>query len=72
VLRELELARSTKAVKQAQQEAVQYIHNHVHRMDYPHYLAQGWHIGSGPIESACKSVVGQRLKLACSSCSTPS
>ncbi len=27
-------------------------------------LAQGWQIGSGPIESACKTVVGQRLKLA--------
>jgi hypothetical protein len=64
VLQELELARSTKAVKQAHQEAVQYIQNNVHRMDYPHYLEQGWQIGSGPIESACKSVVGQRLKLA--------
>jgi len=33
-------------------------------MDYPYYLAQGWQIGSGPIESACKTVVGQHLKLA--------
>jgi hypothetical protein len=54
----------TKAARQALQEALTYIGNQVHRMDYPHYLAQGWQIGSGPIESACKTVVGQRLKLA--------
>jgi hypothetical protein len=35
-----------------------------HRTEYPEYLAAGWHIGSGAVESACKTVVGQRLKLA--------
>jgi hypothetical protein len=25
-------------------------------------VAQGWQIGSGVVESACKTVVGQRLK----------
>jgi hypothetical protein len=40
----------------------QYLANNVHRMEYPEYLAQGWHIGSGVVESACKTVVGQRLK----------
>lgn len=63
VLKELDLPKS-KAVRQAHQEAVQYIGNNVHRMDYPYYLSQGWQIGSGPIESACKTVVGQRLKQA--------
>jgi len=29
---------------------------------YPAYRAKGWQIGSGPVESACKRVVGQRLK----------
>lgn len=53
-----------KGTQPALQEALQYIGNNVHRMDYPYYLAQGWQIGSGPIESACKTVVGQRLKLA--------
>jgi hypothetical protein len=53
-----------KSVKEAHQAAVQYIENNLHRMDYPLYLSQGWQIGSGPIESACKTVVGQRLKLA--------
>ena len=33
-------------------------------MDDPEYLRQGWSIGSGPVESACKTVVGRRLKLA--------
>ena len=40
-----------------------YLKNNVHRMDYPRYLANGWSIGSGAMESACKTVVGQRLKL---------
>jgi hypothetical protein len=63
-LQELEIAKNKKGARQARQEAAQYIGNNVHRMDYPYYLSQGWQIGSGPIESACKSVVGQRLKLA--------
>jgi len=40
----------------------QYFTNNVHRMEYPEYVAEGWHIGSGVVESACKTVVGQRLK----------
>jgi hypothetical protein len=35
-----------------------------HRMQYQTYRAAGMMIGSGPIEAACKVVVGQRLKLA--------
>jgi hypothetical protein len=53
-----------KAVREAYQAALEYITNNVHRMDYPSYLACGWHIGSGPIEAACETVVGQRLKQA--------
>lgn len=64
VLKGLEIPRHKRAARQARQEAVQYIEGNVHRMDYPYYVSQGWQIGSGPIESACKSVVGQRLKLA--------
>ncbi len=45
-------------------ELLGYIERHAHRMEYPEYLAQGWCIGSGAVESACKTVVGQRLKLA--------
>ena len=43
-------------------EVFGYFENQVHRMDYPTYRAKGWQIGSGPVESACKTVVGQRLK----------
>lgn len=52
----------SSAAKANWREQVQYIRNHVHRMDYPQYQAKGWQIGSGPVESACKRVVNQRLK----------
>lgn len=45
-------------------EVAGYLERHAHRMEYPEYLAEGWCIGSGAVESACKTVVGQRLKLA--------
>jgi hypothetical protein len=49
---------------QAKQEGLlNYLRNHVGRMDYPTYLKNGWQIGSGAIESACKTVVNQRLCL---------
>ena len=31
-------------------------------MDYRHYRAQGWFIGSGVVEAGCKRVIGQRPK----------
>jgi hypothetical protein len=43
-------------------QQLQYFRNHQHRMDYPRYLAHGWQIGSGPVESGCKRLVTQRLK----------
>ena len=43
-------------------DAIRYFENQKHRMDYPSYRAKGWQIGSGPVESACKSVVGARMK----------
>jgi hypothetical protein len=45
-------------------DVIAYLERHAHRMEYPEYLAEGWNIGSGAVESACKTVVGQRLKLA--------
>jgi hypothetical protein len=51
-----------EAVRKAHAAVVGYFENHVHRMDYPTYLAKGWAIGSGPIESACKTVIGKRMK----------
>lgn len=51
-----------EGVRDVHREVVSYFANHVHRMDYPTYLAKGWAIGSGPIESACKTVIGKRMK----------
>jgi len=61
-LEALELSGHPPAARQAHAECVRYFGNHQHRMDYPRYLANGWQIGSGPVESACKTVVGNRLK----------
>jgi hypothetical protein len=51
-------------VRQRYEEVLGYLANHVTRMDYPYYISQGWQIGSGPVESACKTVVSARMKLA--------
>lgn len=65
------LLRSLKRRKgrtEKQKEAIRlqrgYFEDHKHRMNYPAYIAEGIMIGSGPVESACKVVVGQRLKQA--------
>jgi hypothetical protein len=62
-LEKLELPRKA-AMREVYATTLGYVRNNLHRMDYPTYLANGWCIGSGSIESACKTVVGQRLKLA--------
>ena len=49
-------------LKKARDDVLSYFRNQEHRMDYPAYQANGWYIGSGAVESACKSVVNQRLK----------
>lgn len=51
-----------ESVRKVHGEVAGYFENHVHRMDYPRYLAKGWAIGSGPIEAACKTVIGKRMK----------
>jgi Uncharacterised protein family (UPF0236) len=63
VLREEEWPRRA-GLQETASEIIGYLERHAHRMDYPEYLARGWCIGSGAVESACKTVVGQRLKLA--------
>jgi hypothetical protein len=51
-----------QAARECRQRVAGYFANQAHRMDYPSYRARGWQIGSGPVESACKTVIGQRLK----------
>jgi hypothetical protein len=61
-LRGVELRGRPRAARAVHAEVVTYFANQVTRMDYPSYVAKGWQIGSGPVASACKTVVGQRLK----------
>lgn len=64
VLREWEWPSGREELAAKVDEVAGYMERNAHRMEYPEYLAEGWHIGSGPVESACKTLVGQRLKLA--------
>jgi len=61
-LRAMDLNGCSEQVRECHRKQVTYFRNHAHRMDYPTYVANGWQIGSGPVESACKTVVGNRLK----------
>jgi hypothetical protein len=63
LLEELERDESlSRGARQCLSDQLRYFRNNKHRMDYPRYVANGWQIGSGPVESACKTVVGNRLK----------
>jgi len=48
----------------AWKKALRYYKNNKGRMKYDEYLAKGWFIGSGVVESACRTVVGERFKRA--------
>lgn len=61
-LESLDVSSASAEVRETHRRTVQYFRNHEHRMDYPRYVRNGWQIGSGPVESACKTVVGNRLK----------
>jgi len=54
--------RSRKRLSEALLELVGYVGANLERMHYPAYRAEGLDIGSGPVESACKRLVGGRLK----------
>ena len=54
--------RKSAGLREQLSEVLTYFESNAHRMEYPEYLTEGWHIGSGVVESACKTVVGQRLK----------
>jgi hypothetical protein len=62
VLEGLDLRGRKAEAREAHRREVGYVRRNVHRMDYPRYRADGWLIGSGHVEAACKAVVGQRLK----------
>ena len=60
-LEAFDVSSRSEAVREAHRCETNYFRNHQHKMDYPRYLANGWQIGSGPVESACKTVVNARL-----------
>jgi hypothetical protein len=61
-LKGIDVSGRSGIVREAHRVLLVYFTNQVHRMDYPRYRAKGWLIGSGPVEAACKQVVGQRMK----------
>jgi hypothetical protein len=64
ILQELEgldKRRLTMPARAQYEKTTNYIRNNVERMNYPEYLRQGWQIATGAVESACKTVVNQRL-----------
>ena len=61
-LKGIDVSGRPETVREAHRVLLVYFGNQVHRMDYPSYRANGWLIGSGPVEAACKQVVGQRMK----------
>lgn len=63
-LEALDLTGRSAAVREAHRQLTGYVRGNRHRMDYPGYVKNGWEIGSGMIESACKTVVNHRLKQA--------
>jgi hypothetical protein len=63
VLERLDRKKMTAEVQDEHDGLLNYLRNNVHRMDYPGYLQRGWQIASGAVESACKTVVNQRLCL---------
>lgn len=54
---------TTQKAKKSQQNLLNYLKNNQFRMDYKKYRQKGWLIGSGPIESAHRTVIQQRMKL---------
>jgi hypothetical protein len=62
-LEALDLRKMSKEARAEHAKATNYIGNNLGRMKYPEYLRQGWQIATGGVESACKTVVNQRLCL---------
>ena len=59
-----ELSSSDDDVTEQIEDNITYFTNNKERMRYNEYTEKGYHIGSGIVESACKHIVGQRLKQA--------
>jgi hypothetical protein len=63
VLKKLDRKQMTEEARVKHEGVLEYIRKNLHRMDYPTYLRRGWQIATGAVESACKTVINQRLCL---------
>jgi hypothetical protein len=65
VMRSIDYYAQAKKLPKSRQESLQsertFFRNNRHRMEYARFRRQGWPIGSGPVEAACKSLVKTRL-----------
>jgi hypothetical protein len=61
VLDKLDRKALSEEARAKHENVMEYIRKNLHRTDYPLYLRRGWQIASGAVESACKTVVNQRL-----------
>jgi len=52
-----------EAARKALRLQISYLKRNLRRMDYPRYRRMRLPIGSGTVESACKNVIGGRMKL---------
>ena len=62
VIRSLRHLRDRFPRRKALRREVKYFQRNRHRMRYLEFTEQGWPIGSGMVEAACKTLVTQRLK----------
>lgn len=60
-LQQWDVAERSATVQEQWRVTLNYFQNHHHKMDYPRYVANGWQIGSGQVESACNTVINKRL-----------
>ena len=63
VIRHFEKLDLKKAKRKGLRERLRYFRNHRDRMQYRRFRREGWPIGSGAIEGACKSLIKQRTDL---------
>jgi len=53
---------ATEEGREAVRKAIGYYQHNRERMDYPAFRAEGYHVGSGVVEAACKTVAAARCK----------
>ncbi len=61
-IKRLKRRRKKKTEREEIDSLIKYLTDNLSRLDYPGYIERGYDIGSGPVEAACKTVIGRRLK----------